>query len=77
MVVFHYTTLHITDELKRGGMWVSGLPIIGKTSLELIDYSLSIWSRGCSRIILATRMYLPIQYEDDYFTVYASKTLAR
>ena len=50
-----YTTLHITDELKRGGMWVSGLPIIGTTSLNLIDYTLSYGVGNITRFILATR----------------------
>ena len=68
------TSLQITDELKRGGMWVSGLPLIGKTSLELIDYSLSIGAGDVEELYWQQNV-LPIQYEDDYFTVYASTTL--
>ena len=68
------TSLQITDELKRGGMWVSGLPLIGKTSLELIDYSLSLGAGDVEELYWQQNV-LPIQYEDDYFTVYASNTL--
>jgi len=68
------TSLHITDELKRGGMWVSGLPLIGKTSLELIDYTFSMGT-GHVHELYWQQDVLPIQYEDDYFTVYASNTL--
>lgn len=69
-----FTSLHITDEVKRGGMWVSGLPVIGKTSLELIDYTLSLGA-GDVQELLWQQEVLPIQYEDDYFTVYASNPL--
>ncbi|MEK3978197.1 hypothetical protein MKY37_03800 [Psychrobacillus sp. FSL K6-2836] len=68
------TSLHITDEMKRGGMWVSGLPVIGKTSLELIDYSLSLGAGDVQELYWQQEV-LPIQYEDDYFTIYASNTL--
>ncbi|QUG40979.1 hypothetical protein KD050_17050 [Psychrobacillus sp. INOP01] len=68
------TSLHITDEMKRGGMWVSGLPVIGKTSLELIDYTLSLGAGDVQELYWQQEV-LPIQYEDDYFTIYASNTL--
>ncbi|SEM25141.1 hypothetical protein SAMN04487786_1494 [Paenisporosarcina quisquiliarum] len=68
------TSLDITDELKRGGMWVSGLPLIGTTSLELIDYTLS-FGAGDVQELYWQQEVLPVQYEDDYFTVYASSTL--
>lgn len=68
------TSLDITDELKRGGMWVSGLPLIGTTSLELIDYTLS-FGAGDVQELYWQQEVLPVQYEDDYFTVYASNTL--
>lgn len=68
------TSLHITDEVKRGGMWVSGLPVIGNTSLELIDYTLSLGAGDVPELYWQQEV-LPIQYEDDYFTVYASNPL--
>ena len=68
------TTLHITDEFKRGGMWISGLPLIGKTSLDLIDYTLSMGAGDVQELYWQQEV-LPIQYEDEYFTVYASNTL--
>ena len=69
------TSLHITDEVKRGGMWVSGLPVIGKTSLELIDYTLSVGAGDVQELYWQQEV-LPIQYEDDHFTIYASNTLS-
>ena len=68
------TSLQITDEVKRGGMWVSGLPVIGKTSLELIDYTLFLGA-GDAQELYWQQEVIPIQYEDDYFTIYASNTL--
>lgn len=69
-----HTSLHITDEVKRGGMWVSGLPVIGKTSLDLIDYTLSSGT-GSVQELYWQQEVLPIQYTDDYFTVYAPNTM--
>ncbi|MFJ7825066.1 hypothetical protein [Psychrobacillus sp. NPDC096623] len=69
------TSLHITDEVKRGGMWVSGLPVIGKTSLDLIDYTLS-FGAGDVQELYWQQEVLPIQYEDENFTIYASSTLS-
>ncbi|WP_313891393.1 hypothetical protein [Psychrobacillus sp.] len=69
-----YTTLHITDELKRGGMWVSGLPIIGETSLDLIDYTLA-FGAGKVTDLYWQKEVLPVIYEDNYFTFYSKKVL--
>ncbi|MFF2752371.1 hypothetical protein ACFVR1_01280 [Psychrobacillus sp. NPDC058041] len=71
-----YSTLHVTDELKRGGMWVSGLPIIGSASLNLIDYSLSYGPGDISELYWQKDV-LPVKYEDDYFTIYSQKDLSK
>lgn len=34
------TILHVTDEMKHGGLWLSGLPAIGRKQLTHIDYVL-------------------------------------
>lgn len=70
-----YTTLHITDELKRGGMWVSGLPLVGNTSLDLIDYSLSFGSGNITELYWQKEV-LPIRYDDNYFTLYSANELS-
>ena len=70
-----YTTLHITDALKRGGMWVSGLPKIGNSSLDLIDYSLSI-GEGSVQELYWQQEILPIQYQNDHYTVYSKEPVA-
>lgn len=69
-----YTTLHITDALKRGGMWVSGLPMVGTTSLELIDYSLA-YGTGAVTELFWQKDDVPLIYEDDYFTIYSAKDI--
>ncbi|WP_391208360.1 hypothetical protein [Psychrobacillus sp. L4] len=71
-----YTTLHVTDELKRGGMWVSGLPIIGIESLDLIDYSLSYGSGNITDLYWQKKV-LPIVFEDDYVTLYSEKKISK
>lgn len=71
-----YTTLHITDELKRGGMWVSGLPKIGSASLNLIDYSLS-YGPGDITDLYWQKDVLPVKYEDEYFTIYSQKDISK
>ena len=70
-----YTTLHITDELKRGGMWISGLPIIGTTSLDLIDYTLSYGVGNISDLYWQQEI-IPVKYENDYFTVHSNEDLS-
>jgi hypothetical protein len=69
-----YTTLHITDELKRGGMWVSGLPEVGTTSLDLIEYSLA-YGTGAVTELFWQKDSVPLIYEDDYFTIYSVKDI--
>ncbi|MFJ7970636.1 hypothetical protein [Psychrobacillus sp. NPDC096389] len=70
-----YTTLHVTDELKRGGMWVSGLPVIGTTSLDLIDYTFS-YGVGDITDLYWQQEIIPVKYENDYFTVYSPEDLS-
>lgn len=70
-----YTTLHVTDELKRGGMWISGLPVIGTTSLDLIDYSLS-YGVGNITDLYWQQAIIPVKYENDYFTVHSTEDLS-
>lgn len=71
-----YTTLHITDELKRGGMWISGLPIIGTSSLNLIDYTLSYGAGNISDLFWQ-RAIIPVKYENDYLTVHSNEELSK
>ena len=71
-----YTTLHVTDELKHGGMWVSGLPVIGNTSLELIDYTL-FSGKGDIDDLYWQKQAIPVRYEDNYVSVYSSEDLSK
>lgn len=34
------TVLHVTDETGIGGMWVSGLKLVGSKKMDMVDYSL-------------------------------------
>ncbi|WP_144509381.1 hypothetical protein [Bacillus sp. FJAT-22090] len=71
-----YTTLHVTDEVKRGGMWISGLPIIGSTSLSLIDYTLFFGTGNISELYWQKES-IPVKYENDYFTVHSNENLSK
>ncbi|TQR07073.1 hypothetical protein [Psychrobacillus soli] len=70
-----YTTLHITDELKRGGMWISGLPVIGTASLNLIDYTLSDGVGNISDLYWQQEI-IPVKYENNTFTVHSNENLS-
>lgn len=70
-----YSTLHVTDELKRGGTWISGLPVIGSTSLNLIDYTLYFGAGNISDLYWQKEK-IPVKYENDYFTVYSKENLS-
>ncbi|WP_342600544.1 hypothetical protein MHB48_05545 [Psychrobacillus sp. FSL H8-0483] len=70
-----YTTLHITDELKKGGMWVSGLPIVGTTSLDEIDYSL-FFGAGSFTDLYWQEELLPVKFENDNFTIHSKEELS-
>ncbi|MFJ5771287.1 hypothetical protein [Psychrobacillus sp. NPDC093180] len=69
-----YTTLHVTDEVKRGGMWVSGLPVIGSTSLNLIDYTLFSGAGNMSDLYWQQAV-IPVKYKNDYLTVHSNEEL--
>lgn len=69
------TTLHLTDEVKRGGMWISGLPIIGSASLELIDYTLFL-GKGSLSELYWQKEAIPVKYENEYFTVHSNEELS-
>ncbi len=70
-----YTTLHITDQEKRGGMWVTGLPALGNTSLDLIDYTLAFGEGDISEIYWQQKQ-LPVVYQNKFFTIYSEAELA-
>lgn len=70
-----YTTLHITDSLKRGGMWVSSLPKIGNSSLDLIDYSLS-FGEGTVQELYWQQENLPIQFQNHNYSIYSKEPIS-
>ena len=57
-------------------MWVSGLPVIGDTSLDLIDYSLS-YGHGTITDLYWQKEILPVQYEDNYYSLYSDKEISK
>lgn len=69
------TTLHLTDTVKRGGMWISGLPIIGNASLELIDYTLFL-GKGSISELYWQKDAIPVKYENEYLTVHTNDELS-
>ena len=70
-----YTTLHITDSLKRGGTWVSGLPKMGNSSLDLVDYSLSL-GEGTIQELYWQQEILPIQFQNNNYSFYSREPIS-
>lgn len=66
------TTLHITDETGIGGMWLSGLQLVGNKKMELIDYSL-FKGQGQITDLYWQKNAVPIAYKGKYLSVYGDR----
>lgn len=66
--------VHVTDESKAGGMWLTGLPAIGKESLSLVDYTL-FNGKGTIGDLYWQKPAFAAVYKDHQLSVYADKPL--
>ncbi|MFX3674214.1 MAG: hypothetical protein ACE3JQ_07190 [Paenisporosarcina sp.] len=66
--------VHLTDETKSGGMWLTGLPSIGKTSLSLVDYTL-FNGKGVIGDLYWQKEPLSAVYKNHQLTLYANQPL--
>ncbi|AOV08367.1 hypothetical protein [Sporosarcina ureilytica] len=68
------TVIHLTDEMNRGGMWVTGLREVGNKRLDLIDYTL-FTGEGAVTDIYWQEKRQNIVYSSDRVTMYGSNML--
>jgi hypothetical protein len=66
--------VHVTDESKAGGMWLTGLPAIGKESLSHVDYTL-FNGKGIISDLYWQKTAFSAVYKDHQLSVYANKPL--
>ena len=66
--------IHLTDETKAGGMWLTGLPAIGKKSLSLVDYTL-FNGKGVIGDLYWQKESLPAVFKNHQLSLYANKPL--
>ncbi|MFC5602958.1 hypothetical protein [Sporosarcina koreensis] len=63
------TILHVTDESGIGGMWVSGLELVGSKKMDLIDYTM-FKGKGSVTHLYWQRNSLPQVYRGDRLSVF-------
>ena len=64
--------LHLTDEMGLGGLWVSGLELIGNKQMALIDYSL-FHGYGELTDLYWQKNEQPLAYEGDRLSVFGER----
>lgn len=69
------TVVHLTDEMHKGGLWVTGLKEIGRKSLELVDYTF-FSGEGAVTDLYWQKENLPIVYTSEKLTIYDSDSNA-
>lgn len=65
------TILHVTDETGSGGMWVSGLELVGSKKMDMVDYSL-FKGNGNVPDLYWQRKSLPQVYRGGRLSVYGN-----
>lgn len=65
------TQLHLTDEIKSGGMWVNGLKQVGAKKMDLIDYTFYQDAGGVQDLYWQQNS-LPLLYEGEKLAVYGA-----
>ncbi|AYC29140.1 hypothetical protein [Paenisporosarcina cavernae] len=70
-----HTKIHLSDERKLGGLWLTGLPAIGRKSMDLIDY-VYFDGKGVVEDLYFQPTYVPAVYKDDTVSIYSSKTIS-
>ena len=63
------TILHVTDESGIGGMWLSGLELVGSKKMDMVDYSMF---KGSGRVsdLYWQRRSLPQHIRGDRLSIY-------
>lgn len=69
------SVVHVTDETGVGGMWITGLPVIGKKTLSLVDYTL-FNGTGAIGDLYWQKEVLPTVYKDQQLSLYSSQPIA-
>lgn len=67
------TVLHIIDEVRDDGMWLTGLPQVGKQTLNLVNYALFSGSGPVSDLYWQQQQYP--HDSTDYVTVYGNDAM--
>ncbi|MET0786971.1 MAG: hypothetical protein ABWY25_09710, partial [Paenisporosarcina sp.] len=67
--------VHVTDVTKSHGLWLTGLPAIGKESLSLVDYKLFNGKGGVTDLYWQKDDY-PAVYKDHLLSIYANQPLS-
>ena len=63
------TILHVTDESGNGGMWISGLELVGSKKMDMVDYSMFKGSGRVSDLYWQSSS-LPRAYQGDRLSIY-------
>lgn len=64
------TILHVTDESGIGGMWISGLPLVGTKKMDMVDYSMFKGNGTVSDLYWQRKVY-PEAYRGDRLSIFA------
>ena len=67
--------VHVTDVTKSKGLWLTGLPAIGKESLSLVDYKLFNGKGGVTDLCWQQSDY-PAVFKDHQLSIYADQPLS-
>ena len=70
-----YTTVHISTDSDVQGQWITGLPLIGRQSLSLVNYSMFAGTGAISEIYWQTAE-MAIQKANDALSIYTKSTLS-
>jgi len=63
------TILHVTDESGIGGMWISGLPLVGSKKLDTVDYAM-FKGNGTVSDLYWQRKAFPQTYRGDRLSIF-------
>lgn len=69
-----HSMVHVTDVTKSNGLWLTGLPAIGKESLSLVDYKLFNGKGGVTDLYWQQDDY-PAVFKDHQLSIYADQPL--
>jgi hypothetical protein len=70
-----HSMVHVTDVTKSNGLWLTGLPAIGKESLSLVDYKLFNGDGGVSDLYWQKDDF-PAVYKDHLLSIYSNQPIS-